>query len=279
MVEQLKFSVNQVSTYHWSVYDDLVHYQLQGFDALGLWTRKLSEFDHDSTLVAIQESGLEVSSLGYLGNLIGLNDADFEESRYEAAQWFQWAEQVNAAVVQVVSGPQDLHIRPHATRILRSRLKSLANLASQHRITLALKPMHPVYAKGWTFLNTLQDTLEVIDACDHPGIQLSLGTVQLASEENLIELIPSLLSHTALLQISDAPRSFDDPYGQVLPDKGDVPLRDILQTVLDCNFQGYCEFDIWSEEVWNSNYARMLKHCRAFADSVLPSPTDSISDP
>ena len=58
---------------------------------------------------------------------------------------------------------------------------------------------------------------------------------------------------------ADAPA---DDCSQLLWGEGSLPMTAIVQSLLDNDYDGLFEIDIWSRDLWRSNYTDVLAHCR-----------------
>ena len=85
----LKLAMNEMTTYRWSFEEDIHYYAKAGFDAVGVWRQKLSDYGEEKGIELIAESGLHVSSLHWAGGFTGSDgrahqDAVDDASRVES---------------------------------------------------------------------------------------------------------------------------------------------------------------------------------------------------
>ena len=64
-------SMNEVTTYRWSLEDDLRQYAQAGYEGIGVWRQKLSDYGEEAAVDLIAESGLRVTNLLWAGGLRG----------------------------------------------------------------------------------------------------------------------------------------------------------------------------------------------------------------
>lgn len=266
-----KLSVNQMTTYRWSLLDDVVGYREAGIDAIGLWRPKLIDFGEERSLELMRDSGLAVSSLSWAGGFTGSNGCTFREAVDDAREALRLAGLLNAGNLIVVSGARAGHTCNHARRLLTEAMKELADFAAEQNVALALEPMHSMFAGEWTFLNSLEETLEILDRCDHPFVKMAFDVYHLWQEHDLIERIPQIVSRTAVVQLSDwrdPPASDNDRH---IPGAGVIPLAEIIAPFIAAGYEGFFDVEIWSERLWTSNYAELLDQCREQFLSIYPS--------
>lgn len=267
---ETRLSINQVTTYRWSLLQDVAAWQEFGIEAIGVWRPKLATFGEDRSIELLRESGLSVSSLAWAGGFTGTNGQSFAEAVDDACESLALAESLAADCLVIVSGARGGHTGNHARRLLTEGLRRLLDEAGERGVPLALQPMHAHFADEWTFLNTLEQTLDILDRIDHPYVKLAFDAYHLWDEPRLVEQIAEVAPRTACVRLSDGrtpPRSDAE---RCLPGDGVLPLAEIVSAFVDHGYGGYFEIEIWSEELWRSDYAALLAECRARFDRLCP---------
>lgn len=261
-----RLAVSQITTNRWSFEQDLQSYREGGFAAAGLWRPKFARFDDEERAAElVRESGLTISSLSFAGGFTGQNGSSFFDAVDDARQALQLAGAVGAECLVLVSGPRRGHICSHARRLLVDAVKALADDAAELGVTLALLPTSPAISRGWSFLNSLDQTLDVIDRSGRAA-RIAFDVYHLWQEPRLVERIPELARFVAVVQLSDWRSVPHSPYERCRPGDGRVPLTAIVQAFDEAGYGGYYELTIWSEELWKSDYADLLRECRARFD-------------
>lgn len=249
-----RISVNQITTYHWSLKESLRGLLTAGAPAIGLWNRKIYDTEPAQAAELVVDSGLKVSTISLAGGFTGCNEYSYDEAISDAIQLIKFAGQVNAAAVHVVSGPRAGHTLNHARELTLDALKTLGDAAAFHGTKLALKPMELPLAQNWTFLNSLHETLELIDACQHPAVGISVNPVHLQNEENLQDLLPEIAPLITAVQISEFESCGTLPHS--------FPGYEIMEAIDNAGYAGFFELEIWSEKVWQSDYQNLLSQLR-----------------
>ncbi len=258
-----KLSVNQSTTLRWSFEEDVVRYRLSGVDAIGLWLPKLLEYGEERAHDWLSEHGLSVSTLSYAGGFTGAFGHELADVLVETRGLIEIAGAVGAESLVVVSGPVNNHITKHATRLVVESLKELADDAAEYGVTLSLMPMRKAFSKDWTFLNTLDEALAVLDRVNHPAVRLAFDVYHLWPEKELLLRLPELVSRIGVVQVSDAaPNAGRLEYDRVLPGEGILPVEQILTGLIDAGYRGYVDYQIWSKSLWKSANQDWLRQCR-----------------
>ncbi len=268
---QERTTLNQLTTLRWSLKKSLEKYAEAKLPAIGVSWRKLREAGLQRGVRRIQKSGMQVSSLGWVGGFTGANQHDYHESIRECRNAIKVAAQINAASLTVLSGPDGGHIRSNAMRCVSDALKEIGDLALVHGVTLAFQPMHVTYKKNWSFIHTLDDTLKLLDEVNRSSVKLALGTYHLWQEENLLQRIPTLVPRIASVQLSDWHRNPKDDNDRCIPGQGLIPINAIVEMLEKSGYAGWYEFEIWSRELWQKSHNSTLQSCLKSTISISES--------
>lgn len=254
-------SMNEITTYRWTLPEELAAYRRAGIATVGLWRPKLSEFGEERGIELIRESGLNVSSLSWAGGFTGSNGDSYKEALHDALDAIRVAGELRAESVVIFSGGRGCHTHNHARRLVTDGLRACADLAGELGVALAVQPMDSMFAFEWTFLTCLDGTLALMDSCDHKAIKLAFDVYQLWRQPRLMERLPEITPRVAIVQLSDwrQPRSEADRY---LPGDGEIPLKEIVSALTNSGYRGHFEIAVWSQELWNSHDERLLDDCR-----------------
>ena len=255
-----RFAVSETTTYHWSLEQDIHHFSKEGISGIGVWRSKLNELCEERAAELLQESGLTVSSLSYAGGFTGANGMSFDEAVGDGIEAVFQAKQIGAQCLVVTTGPRGGHTRNHARNLVVDGLRNVGDVAGDFGIKIAVQPMHHVYRDQWTFLNELDETLELIDRCNHPQIGLSFGTMHVGAERKLRNRIADIVKHVLLVRLGDRPSKVGAESDMCLLGHGVIRLQEIVAALLDAGYSGFFEADIWSERVWKSDYTKVLDH-------------------
>ena len=258
-----RLAVNQVTTYRWSLLQDVIGYREAGIDAIGLWRSKVADFGEERAVELIRDSGLAVSSLSWGGGFTGGCGWSFEDSIADAQELIDLAAQLRAECVVLVSGPRAGHTWNHARRLVVEALKRLGEDASRTGVRLGLEPMRARFWRNWTFLNSIEQTLEVLDACRIPEIGMVFDTSQLRAETSLLERIPQIAPRVVSVQLNDYRETQASENDACLPGDGLIPVAEIGKAFLDSGYRGFFEIEAWSEELWGADYIELLECCRS----------------
>jgi sugar phosphate isomerase/epimerase len=261
-----ELSMNETTTFKWSLEEDLTHYAAAGIPAIGIWRQKLSDCGLARAVELLGPSGLKVSHLFWAGGFTGSEGRSYRESIEDAAEALHTAAALKAGCLIVYSGTRAGHTGNHARRLIQGALAELAPLADEVHVTLAVEPMHAGCAAEWTFLTGLEGTLALVDAVAHPQVKMVFDTYHLGDDPAAVARIPEIASRVALVQLGDArepPRGEQNrcPLGE-----GVLPLRQIVAAFQAAGYDGYYDIELLGEEFEAADYPSLLQHAQqAFA--------------
>jgi len=264
-----KLSVNETTTFRWSLEEDAVAYAAAGIPAMGVWRQKLSDFGAGQVVPLLAEHRLEVSHLFWAGGFTGSDGRSYRESVQDACDAVQTAAALKAGSLVVCSGARAGHTLNHANRLFKDALGAMVPLAEEHGVTLAIEPMHPGCAADCTFLTSLDEALRLLDAVASPSLKMVLDTYHLGHETALVEKIPEIVSRLALVQLGDAHEPPRGEQNRCRLGEGTLPLGEIVAALKRAGYDGYYDVELLGEDVESCDYQSLLEHAKTvYADLV-----------
>ena len=259
-------SLNETTTFRWSFEDDVTHYAAAGIAAIGVWRQKLSDCGQEPALDLIRCHHLKVSHLFWAGGFTGSEGHTHRESIADAAEALRTAKAIGAECLAVCSGARAGHTLNHARKLVHNALKELAPLAEELGVVMALEPMHAGCAAQCTFLNNLDEALEMIQAVGRPQVKLLLDTYHLGQDPGLAERIPQITPQIALVQLGDGKCPPRGEQNRCRLGDGVVPLREIVGTLCAAGYDGFFDVELLGEDIEALDYFDLLEHAKeAFA--------------
>jgi sugar phosphate isomerase/epimerase len=255
-------SLNETTTFRWSFEDDVAHYAAAGIKAIGVWRQKLSDCGQERARELIEQHQLRVSHLFWAGGFTGSEGHNYRESVDDAADALRTAEAVGAGCLIVCSGARAGHTYNHARQLVLGALNELVPLAEELGVVMALEPMHPGCAAQCTFINHLDEALDMIAAVDSPQVKLLLDTYHLGQDSGLVERIPEIAQQIALVQLGDAKVPPQGEQNRCLLGDGVVPLRSIVCSLRSAGYDGFFDVELMGQDVEPLDYHSLLAHAK-----------------
>ncbi len=262
-------SVNEATTFRWTFEEDVSHYLEEEIPAIGVWRQKLSDYGEEKAAELLQETGMKVSHLFWAGGFTGSDGRTFRASLEDAEEALRIAASLKAQSLIVYSGARAGHTHNHARRLFREALLELAPLAAELGVALAIEPMHPGCAAEFTFVTSLDDLRNLLDAVNHEQVKFVLDTYHLGWDPQLVSRLPELVPRLALVQLGDGrvvPRGEQD---RCRLGDGVLPLREIVDALAAAGYNGFYDVELLGEELEHAEYRDLLRHAKkAFGELV-----------
>lgn len=268
--------MSEVTTFRWSFEQDVLNYAAAGYDAIGVWRQKLSDFGEDAGIELLAESGLRVSHLLWAGGFTGSDGQTWNEAIEDAYQAIRLAGAMNAGCLIVYPGGRNNHIYRHAERLFRVALDSMLSLAEAADVTLAIEPMHPACARDWTFLTDIESTLALIENMGSSHLKLVFDMYHFGHDRAVLSNLREIVPHLALVQLGDrrVPHCIDQqrcPLGE-----GILPLRKTVAGLRMAGYNGDFDIELSGAGFEAGSYQRLLSECRQGFEAMMPDMSKSI---
>jgi sugar phosphate isomerase/epimerase len=271
-------SMNEITTFRWSLEEDVEYYQRAGYRSIGVWRQKLADKDEEQAIDLLAASGLGVSNLLWAGGFTGSDGRTFEESIHDATHALKLAAALKAGCLVIYSGGRNNHTYRHAGRLLRTALDELLALSETIEVPLAIAPMHPACAADWTFLTNLDMVVELIHDVKSDYLKVAYDTYHFPigprHRQSLVDLAP----YIGVVHLGDrqVPPSLDQEYCPL--GQGRLPLIEIVTTLQDAGYSGAFDVKLFGPDIQLSDYWILLEQSQLFfAELTQPSASGSLA--
>jgi sugar phosphate isomerase/epimerase len=182
----------------------------------------------------------------------------------------QLASQLGARCLVVYSGARAGHTHNHARRLLIDALSKLAPLAAEHRVTLALEPMHPDCAMDCTFLTSLDDALEIVRQVDSPEVKLSVDTYHMGVSHTTLQQLHQLAAdgRVGVVHLADG-HPPDEEQHRTRLGQGCVPLKELVGALREGGYDGDFDVEVFGEEISPNDYESLLRESKDFFERLV----------
>ena len=262
-----RLAISELTTFRWSFEEDVARYRAAGIRSIGIWRQKLADIGEQRGAALVREAGLTVYSLQWAGGFTGTDGHSHVESLADARLAIATAAALRADCLIIHSGARGVHTHNHARRLFHQALDKLLPVAEERGVKLAVEPMNGDCGGEFTFLNCFDETFELIAKYNSAALGIALDTYHWGHQPFLIERLPQLVPHLALVQLGDARQP---PHGE--PNRcplgeGTIPLRDIVQGLNAAGYDGYYEVELMGEEIEAiDNYDLLARSRRTFSE-------------
>jgi sugar phosphate isomerase/epimerase len=261
-------SMNELTTFRWSLGEDVEAYRSAGFEGIGVWRDKVSDLGEDQAVELIAKSGLRVSSLSWAGGFTGTDGRSFADAVEDGLDAVRLAARLAAGCLIVHSGARGNHTSNHARRLFKTALQKLLEPAESLGVTLAVEPMFGSCSTCWTFLEGLEESLELIRSLSSPHLKLVFDTYFLAHDEANLAQLTEIVPQLALVQLGDAHHAPRLEQARARLSEGVLPLDSILSSLHIAGYDGFFEVELIGEEIEACDNHALLAHSRQAFDEL-----------
>jgi sugar phosphate isomerase/epimerase len=250
-----RLSVSAVSSWQWTLDEDLAYWSETGIDHVGLSFRKLEAAGLDRAVARVRDAGLRVS------NIVELGWWDLDDP----ATWSAQQQRVLAAVAAAASlggclvlttGPAGALDWDAAADALAAALEPVQVAARAADVRLTVEHTGALRL-DLSFCTTARDGL---DLAERVGTGLCLELNSCFAERGLGDTITTAVQHDVLahVQVSDFVIGSLCTPDRAVPGDGDVDLERILGTIVDAGFSGVFELEMVGPRIEAEGYAAAI---------------------
>ncbi|WP_405374079.1 MULTISPECIES: sugar phosphate isomerase/epimerase family protein [unclassified Microbacterium] len=285
-----RLSINQGTIKHADLATALRVTAEAGIGSIGLWREPVQEVGLATAASMLADSGLRFSThcrSGFFtmpeGSARRASIDDNLVAIEEAATLAAAGAEGSAAVLVLVAGGLPLGADGQVSRDLvgarervRDAIGELAPHAAAAGVTLAIEPLHPMYASDRCVVSTLGQALDIAADFDPSVVGATVDTFHIFWDPDVYESIERAgrEGRIASYQVCDwkTPLPADVLLGRHFPGAGVIDLAGLTRAVVDTGYTGDVEVEIFNADVWALDPADAVRQtAAAFAASVSPS--------
>jgi sugar phosphate isomerase/epimerase len=247
------FGISQYTSLPLTFAQDLVLYRSIGVNYIEICEGKMNASDPDSALRAVQDAGFTVSSvqprfhspfpnsLRKTPTSPGERMAKLRKSIKLFSAYFPGT----TLVLNTGIAPNGNVSAAYRTAV--KEFKSIAKIAFDAGVRVALEPLNPVYMNTDTFICSLAEAKLMIDEVDHPALGVFLDLWHFWAEASATLTIAQFSKKIFGVHVSDwrRPRAFAD---RLLPGSGAIPIVPLLKTIRKAGYRGIYTLEIFSDK-------------------------------
>jgi sugar phosphate isomerase/epimerase len=252
-------SMNEMTTFRWSLDEDVENFQQAGYTGIGVWRHKLIDGDEDQAIHLISTSGLTVTNLSWAGGFTGSDGRSLAESIDDAVEALRLGAALQAGCLVIYAGGRNNHTYRHAGRLLRHALDELLPLAETLDVPLAIQPMHAACAADWTFLTDLESLVSLVGDYRSSALKIAYDTYHFPALATQRELLARLVPLLGIVHLGDRRQPPNDEHERCPLGSGRVPLREIVTVLQETGYRGSFDVKLLGSEIHQSNYWTLLE--------------------
>ncbi|MBS0024035.1 sugar phosphate isomerase/epimerase family protein [Microbacterium paraoxydans] len=255
-----------------------------GIPAIGLWREPVNDVGLDVAARMLADSGLRFTT-HCRGGFFTLPDgperlAALDDNRRaieETATLAAAGGDGSTAVLVLVAGglPAGSRDLVGARERVRDALGALAPDAEAAGVTLAIEPLHPMFASDRAVVSTLGQALDLAADFDPHVVGVAVDTFHIWWDPQVLEQIARAgrEGRIATYQVCDwkTPLPADVLLSRHYPGDGVIDFGSLTRAVVEAGYVGDVEVEIFHADVWADDPARVVRRtAEAFAAAVSP---------
>lgn len=265
-------SMNEITTFRWSLEEDVENYQEAGYSGIGVWRYKVADGDEDQAIDLLNASGLKVTQLSWAGGFTGSDGRSADESIVDALEALRLAAALQAGCLVVYAGGRNNHTFRHAGRLLRSAIDELLPLAEAAEVPLAIEPMHSACAKDWTFLTDLPSVMALVEEYNNPYLKMAFDTYHFPIHGLQRDVLARIAPHIGIVHLGDRRQSPTADQERCPLGQGRLPLRDVISSLQDAGYTGAYDVKLLGTELEAYDYWTILEQSQITFGELTPVP-------
>ncbi|GLY05101.1 MULTISPECIES: sugar phosphate isomerase/epimerase family protein [Actinoplanes] len=243
-----RFSFNQITAKFWDLEDMVAGCVEAGVDKVALWREPVAEYGLDRSAGLVRDAGLTVTSLCRSGF-------------FQAPDWFDdnrraidEAHALDTKVLVLVSGglPGGSKDLAGARQHVADAIGRLVPHAAAAGVTLAVEPLHPMYAADRCVISTWDQALAIAEQHPVGQVGVTVDTYHLWWDDTVLDKIARAGDRIAIYQLADwaTPLPAGVLTGRALPGDGVIDMRPFHDAVAKAGYTGPIEVEVMNDALW-----------------------------
>jgi sugar phosphate isomerase/epimerase len=260
-----RISLSAISTFSWSLEEDLAFYAGAGITNVGVSVAKLERAGWDAGTRRVADAGLRVTNLIGLGPFRLDDPRGWDAQRERVRRALDTAEGVGAECVVFTTGPAGRLTWEDAADALEHALQPVLAEAAGRQIPFALEHTNSLRVDVG-FVHSLRD---VIDVARRLGTGVCMEINACWAERGLDGTIADGVDTIRLVQVSDYAVGTLSTPNRLVPGDGDIPIARILDRLLQEGYAGCFDLELVGPRIDEEGYAAVARRAIDWLESTL----------
>lgn len=268
-----RLCIHTITTKPWSLEDCARHYPSAGAQGITVWRQHLAGHDVKQAGTMLREAGLTIVSLCRGGFFPAKSPGGLQAAIDDNLAAIEQAHALGAPLIVLVCGAVPGQPLAESRKQITDGIAAVLPAAQQAGITLAIEPLHPMYADDRSAINTMAQAHAVCDALGSPAnLGIAVDVYHVWWDDSLESQL-QLAGRTNRLSAYHV-CDWKTPTTDLLNDRGlmgegCIPIREIKGWANAAGFSGFNEVEIFSDAYWamdQEEYLQRIVH--AYRDHV-----------
>jgi len=245
-----RISLSAISTFGWTLDEDLAFYERAGITAIGASLAKLEAAGIEVGARRLRDAGMRVTNLIGLGPFHLDDPAQWSSQRDRVRAALDASEAVGAECMILTTGPARQLSWEDAADALEAALAPVIDDARTRGIPFGLEHTNSLRVDVG-FVHSLAD---VVDLARRLDIGVCVETNACWAERGLADTIVSGVDTFRIVQVSDFAIGTLSTPNRLVPGDGDIPLARILGQMLAAGYDGVFDLELIGPRIDEEGY-------------------------
>ena len=259
-----QLAVSAVSSWRWTLDEDLGFWSDAGIDHVGLSFRKLEEAGLAAAIGRVRDAGLRVSNIVELGWWDLAAPASWPRQQERLLAAVEPAAALGGCLV-LTTGPAGPLDWDAAADALAAALAPVQSASRSLDVTLTIEHTGPLRL-DLSFCTTARDG---VDLARRVGAGLCLEVNSCFAERDLHRTIAEAADVLAHVQLNDFVIGSLCTPDRAGPGDGDIPLPSIIGAIVDSGYRGAFELEMVGPRIEDEGYAPAIQRGVAYLSDLL----------
>ena len=262
MKDLSQLCIHTITTKPWAIEEAAEKFAAAGVGGITVWRDTLEGRNIAQTGEMLRKHQLEIVSLCRGGFFPATSAEKRKAAIEENKRAIDEAAALGAPLIVLVCGADPEQPLATSRQQIRDGIEAVLPYAEEHRIRLAIEPLHPMYADTRSAINTLGQANDMAEAIDSPWVGVAVDVYHLWWDENLQTEIMRCgrKGHLFAYHICD----WNVPTVDMLNDRGlmgegCINVPEISRWVAEAGFKGFHEVEIFSQRFWQMDQDAFLE--------------------
>lgn len=256
-----RLCLHTITTKPWSIEEAARNYASGGVKGITVWRDALADRDIGKTGEMLRQHGLTIVSLCRGGFFPSRYSAKRKAAIDDNKRAIEEAYELGTNKIVLVCGADPGQSLDDSRKQIHDGISAIIPEAGAAGISLAIEPLHPMYADSRSAINTLAQANDLAEALNSKWVGVAVDVYHLWWDPALEKEIDRCGRNNNLLAFHIC--DWNSPTVDMLNDRGlmgegCIPLRKIRSWVEKAGFNGFIEVEIFSHKFWKMDQSEFL---------------------
>ncbi len=272
MEDSTRYAIHTITTKPWPLALAARKYAEAGITGVSVWKESLAGLSPREAADILGDAGLKVVSTVRGGFFVAPGESEREKRIEDNLDFLRMSAELGAPHAVLVCGAHPAVGLAEARDQVRRGIEAILPEAERLGVSLAVEPLHPMYADARSVINTLGQANDLCEKIGSPRLGVAVDVYHLWWDPELEAQIArcGALGKILAFHVCDwRTPTLDFLNDRGLPGEGCIDIPLIRSWVEKAGFSGFVEMEIFSDRLWAMDQDEFLvRILRSFEERV-----------